>query len=480
MAIRFKFLLAVGITALFAGSSAFAQAPFTIRRPPDGSTVREKVRVEIPRASIREGGFVAIYLDDKFDVALAPDADTTKPFTYVWDTKAEKKDADGKPTFVADGEHTIRAVLFEPSSQGSDSVAETASSEVKLNLANKIKNGPTSLLLRYKFHEGDNLDYARDSRAIVIGGESSAGQGTGDIDLNASHSKLFIGVDDVRPAEDVNLVRNKLTALSVLFAEREVTLDRDQLTGSTYQELDSRGRVLYANPIGVSLVQGDFIALGIGIDTTLELPTLPITPVTVGQTWRVPGQSLELPGYPAFAQPRVIMENKFEGLEWEAGYQTAKIRQSYTKEGMAKEIRFGSIKISNPKITVDKLIYIGYKSGKLVKTSRTMTIAGRTSDPLPTNTQITGGGNAPGNNGGRPGGPPPGSPDGGGGGASGGRLGGRAGRVPGGRPGGPPGNRGNRGGGFNGNGGNNGNQEADRAITIRVVTDTELQNPEAK
>src|SRR5690348_14754916 len=74
-------------------------APFTIRRPPDGATVREKVRVEIPRASIPPGGFVAVYVDGKFEVAVPPPENSSaRDFSWVWDTK----DMD-----VSDGEHTI-------------------------------------------------------------------------------------------------------------------------------------------------------------------------------------------------------------------------------------------------------------------------------------------------------------------------------------------------------------------------------------
>lgn len=55
-------------TAMTAGAQN--TAPFTIRRPPDGATVREKVKVQIPLASIPEGGYVSIYIDGDFRGAL--------------------------------------------------------------------------------------------------------------------------------------------------------------------------------------------------------------------------------------------------------------------------------------------------------------------------------------------------------------------------------------------------------------------------
>src|ERR1041385_9272500 len=105
----------LGLCALALGcfcslSPAQAQAPVTIRRPKDGTTVREKLRIEIPRDSIHTGGFVALYVDDTFAVALPPEEQeeggSKTPFTYIWDTKG---------TGVTDGEHTVRAVLYEPS-----------------------------------------------------------------------------------------------------------------------------------------------------------------------------------------------------------------------------------------------------------------------------------------------------------------------------------------------------------------------------
>jgi len=104
---------ALALSGLSGFSSAHAQgAPFTISRPPDGTHVREKVRVEIPRGSIGPGGFVAFYLDatdkseGKFLLALAPPEDEDsngKPFTYVWDTKGNN---------ISDGEHSIKAILY--------------------------------------------------------------------------------------------------------------------------------------------------------------------------------------------------------------------------------------------------------------------------------------------------------------------------------------------------------------------------------
>src|SRR5215470_705989 len=74
------------LLAAMVPASAQNEAPFTIRKPPDGATVREKVRIEVPLASIPEGAYVAYAIDGQFRIALAPTAemrekmDPGKPF----------------------------------------------------------------------------------------------------------------------------------------------------------------------------------------------------------------------------------------------------------------------------------------------------------------------------------------------------------------------------------------------------------------
>ena len=375
---------ALALSAFGAFDSAQAQsgqAPFTIRRPPDGASVREKVRIEIPRSSISKDAFVAFYIDGVFQVALAPQEDAasaTRPFTFLWDTKAEK---------TTDGIHTIRAVLYEPAADAGSSIAATekASSEVKLTVANKIKNGPTSLLLRYKYREGMNLNYDRESKAVIAGGVSETGSST-DTELSLVSSKHLFDVEDTQP--EISLVRNKTTSLKILMNGQETTLGPAQLSASLYQELDPLGQVKYETGATTGLVE--FTAQGLPVNNTVELPLLPLQRVSIGQTWKTAGQRLDLPGLPPALQPRVVLTNKLEGLEWEGGRPTAKIHQTYEGSPMA-EVQFGPIPITTPTITYERDIYLAYESGILVKTARTLTIKGKTTVNLGGPTQAAGG-----------------------------------------------------------------------------------------
>ena len=361
---------------------AFAQgAPFTIRRPPDGSTVRETVRVQIPRSSIGEKSFVVVYIDGKFDVALDPNkgqesltddagnikgAQDSRFFTYIWNTKANN---------VSDGPHSVRAVLFDPAPGGVGDlgVTQRSTSEVKITVANKIHDGPSSLNLHYRYPEGHNIEYARQSKSVRGGGGTLSGVNA-DQDLAAINSKLLLGV---LSSGNLALVRNKLTSLSILSNGQETTYPASQLSGSMYQELDAQGQVHYETGTTAGLTE--FTTQGLPVDNTLELPILPRASVAVGQTWTTPSQRIDVPGLPVALQPKVRLQNTLVDLEWEGNYRTAKIHQHADDVKLPSDFSFGAVPLLTSTATFDRDIYIAYTSGTLVKMSRTLTIKGRTS-----------------------------------------------------------------------------------------------------
>src|SRR5579872_2020189 len=364
----------------FAGLSP-AHAQFTIRRPKDGTTVREKQRIEIPRASIHAGGFVALYVDDQFIVAVPPEEQeeggAQKPFTYIWDTKGSG---------VSDGEHTIRAVLYEPiggSSAASAGVNEVARTEVRLNVANKINDGPSAVLLRYRYHEGDNLEYSRNGTAFAIGALSETGK-IGDENLGSVKGTLRLAVEDSRydraMQSSIYLVRNKLTSLSILNGSEEQVFEPSQLSNSRYQELLPDGRVEYET--GDKTGTAEFTSLGLPVNNTLELPLLPTLEVSVGSEWKTQNQRIDIPGLSPSKQPRVTLTNKLQDLEWEGGRRTAKIHQTYEGPLKEKMVQFGPVEVSAPQVKFARDIYVAYDSGLLVRSTRSLTIEGRTTSPV--------------------------------------------------------------------------------------------------
>jgi hypothetical protein len=376
--------------------------------------VREKVRVEIPRQSIKPGGFVAIYIDDKFDIALSPDTPetSTKPFVFVWDTKADD---------VADGPHNIRALLYNPAEGDNVAVTEGGDSSVNITVANKIKNGPSDLRLRYKFREGQSLDYTQDGKAVIVGGISENGA-SDDQELATTLAKQQFAVQDV--GADVSLVRNRTTSMKVTEGGQEYTLGTTDMASSIYQEVDPLGAVHYEDGSNAEIAQ--FNQLGISVSSTLELPELPREAVTVGSEWIIGGQRIPLPGSEPGKEPKVTLKNKLVDLEWQNGYPTAKIHQTYTGALSQASVQVAGIEITTPTVTFERDIYVAYNSGKLVRSTSNLSVAGMTTS-LPS-TPAAG---APGMQGGGM----PGMMGGGG------KFGGMMGGAPGGAPGMPGGGR---------------------------------------
>ena len=382
---------ALSLGVLLDISPAHGQASFTIRRPKDGLTVKETQRVEIPSASIPAGGFIGFYVDDVFVVALAPPevqegGDQSKPFSYSWDTKG---------TDISDGEHTLTAVLFTPltGSGTGETATETGRSSVKVTVANKIQDGPKSLLLKYRYHEGDSLEYDRNGKLVLVAGGSLNGKSS-DTDLASLRSVLQLSVEDARYDKSRNdtiyLLRNKLTKLAVLNGGQETVFDASQLSTSMYQEMQPSGLVSYET--GTLAGLGEFTALGLPVNNTLELPLLSSNEVSVGAEWYTQKQRLDIPGLPPALQPKVTLKNKLVDLEWEGGRKTAKIHQTFVGAIKAKSVLVGGVEVDNPRVEFSRDIFIAYGSGQLVRMNRQITITGTTTSPLPEAGAAFGGG----------------------------------------------------------------------------------------
>lgn len=383
---RKLFAVAAGLALLSGlsyGERANAQndAPFTIRFPPDGSTVREKVTVKVPLASIPEGGYVAYSIDGEFRVALSPtqeQRDKARPnqnFEFVWDTKAPFKGKGmTKAVAPADGEHTITARLFTASTEAGGILKETSS--VKINVENKFANPPSSVKLRYKYIDGSQSTYNRTGTTAIVAGLTQGSQATEDQELIAQNSEVLVAVEDKYPTGNA-IVRNLLKKLSVRQGGTETTYPTDTLPKALYQELDPYGKVQYQNH---SVSFDEFAQLGIPVTATLELPILPSRPVAPGDSWKTENVSLDLPGTAPDKQPHVDVESTFESVEWQGGYPTAKIHQKFSGTGARKlkTITVGNIEVMNPQITFEQDIYVAYNSGTLVKVVRTLDITGKT------------------------------------------------------------------------------------------------------
>ena len=122
------FLLTAGLAALGLTGAAQAQVPFRILKPVNGATVRETVKIQIPRSAVSGVKYLALTVDGKFRAgvsvpAMGFDGKPVKTetmyadrntVTLLWNTKAPVADPKNPSVLegVEDGTHAIRVIAF--------------------------------------------------------------------------------------------------------------------------------------------------------------------------------------------------------------------------------------------------------------------------------------------------------------------------------------------------------------------------------
>ncbi len=155
-----------------------------------------------------------------------------------------------------------------------------------------------------------------------------------------------------------------------------IYLIRDKVTGGTIQsgggaaarledayELKSRYRQVATT--------GDVISYGVasaskpGAYIALPMIDLGGGRRRVGQTWqtRVP---ILLEWATLDAPPTVRATNVLQGLEWQDGYQTARIKQTYRGRATVP-IYGGAGRMRNAEVEMDRTIWFGYKAGRIIR-----------------------------------------------------------------------------------------------------------------
>lgn len=441
--IAFVFLAAIG--------SALAQAPFTIVRPADGSKVREKVHVMIPKNSIPQGGYIGVFLNGKFVEAVTPPL-VGKYYDYVLDTKGRN---------IADGKVNLEVVLYVDYNENPRIVDR---SSVTVNVANSAsiaipRNG---FKLRYKFTPKTELVYTLQQRtaiSTISGTQNRAGGRPAELPIDAEKIRLLYAVDNSYGNGD-GLVRiqaltdkNKDYAVLTTSLSSEPQRYFDYMMHPVYMRITNTGHEVFGSvpeyfPMeGTSGSTGEDVMLN--LYALFPLPTLPSKAVRPGENWQSRFQNgtldLEKKDEVTRLTSKFLARGEFLGVEWEMGHPCAKIKNSIasgTTSLEGKQLSARGSAFADDKIELSETIWFALDRGVVVKSVRDMTIDRKM--------ESQGMGGGPGGPGfGAPGGRPgAGAPSGGG--KAGGGLGapgedrqlGRAGGGRGGPQGGPGGPQG--------------------------------------
>lgn len=461
-----KTLLAAGVGALLCGLIAVPAGAqgIEIARPVNGATVRETVPVRVSARDLPDDGYAVVSIDGQFRTAKVLPKSLRQPL-YVWDTKASyttQADPDSKK-YIADGKHTVTIAVYDANSRrlGSDTVS--------VRVANQISIPPSQgVRLTYRWKVDQSLRYQRSTDLKVAGNETS---GSGIPDQNIQTAQVQFS----RTTEDASggayLIRDKVLPNGYVINRGQVQpVDAAYNLKSSYRTVNVYGQVL-----------GRMSPLSSGDHFGFSIPVLPARRVSKGDSWKSPVEiGLE---WAASKPARLTAESRLEGFEWQNGYPTAKIRETYSGP-----VKFPSPpgsalpEISAPNVKFERVIYFAYNSGRLIKTDASLDVnANLSSTQLSSLGISTGGagGGLPGGGGGYPGGggfagggdegalgfggKGGGFPGGGGGYPGGGGFGGGGGYPGGGGGGGYPGGGGGGypggGGGFSGGGGGGGVQQ---------------------
>lgn len=377
-------ILATVFVVVGASALAWAQStPFNILRPADGAIVRERVRIEVPRASIPSGGFVGIYIDGKFLTSLAPRPDDNEPrLRYLWDTKAPVLDtATGKSEPIQDGEHTITVVLYDAESRAIDRA------EVRVQVANQegIALPAMGTRLQYRFRLGENVNYKQRDEVILLAGQTGAeitGGVTGEQVAYQADTFFNLFAYDIRG--ETFIIRQRANKQQVLAYNQPVYTLGEEMFRAVLQFVTPLGNVVYQN---VDTTNDPYVF------RVMVLPILPELRVKVGDTWPTRAPIL-LPDMPIERAPRVTVQNRLEGVEWEGGYPTVKIRQTF--EGtVSGTLEFSSFALQDAKVKMERTLWFAFNAGRLVRSEATIEIEGQ----VPTGvspTRLAGAGGMPG------------------------------------------------------------------------------------
>lgn len=469
-------------------SAVMAQAPFTIVRPADGSRVREKVRVLIPKGSIPPGGYVGVFLNDKFLEAVLPPL-KGKYYEYVLDTKGR-----GLPDSEAGKPDKLELVLYAEANEKAR-VVDRSSVDLRISNYNNIPVPNKGLSLRYRFVPGQELVYQM-TQTVSVSQQTEAqlarGGKAATMDSEGEKIRLSYAVVNSYGNGDGLLRLQPMPTKGKDYADLTVTGDTepkryyDNEMASIYMRVTSTGHEIFGSMPPYVPMEGTNGGGGnFSLFAAFPLPTLPTKPVRPGDSWQSRFQRGALDMNNLYETNSVVARyparGEFVRVEWEKDHPCAVIRniiETGTKSKDAKKLDAAE-GTGEDKVGTTETIWFAMDTRKILKIVRDTTIDRKVE---------TGGGMMGGSGMGGPGGPGgmgrPGAPGGAGGGRPGvgspaddkafqGPKGGGGMGRPGGAPG-APGGFGGRG-GFQG-GGMGGGAASATILRIRILQTFTLEN----
>lgn len=378
--------------ACLAGA-AMAQAPFTIVRPVDGSKVREKVKIEVPRNSVPPGGYMGLFLNGKFIEAVVP-TPVGKFYDYTLDTKARG---------LADGKSKIELVLYV---DYNDQPKIIDRSSVTVTIANKanIPIPKSGLKMRYRYQSGTELVYSVEHRlglSSISAAQNRLGGRASQLPLDSQSFRLVYAVDNTYSDGDglLRIYAQPPKGKSGIF----LATDRNpsglywssRQFGEQYMRVTNTGNEVFGS------VPVSFPLEGTSQDPALTrelyyleaLPSLPTNAVHVGDVWqsRYQMDAMQLNrihDLTSLVSPLPV-RSEFVGVEWEMGHPCAKVHQSITAGERGSQ---GRGDFASDRVSIDQTYWYALDKKMVIKFTVKATIDRLSSGPAANGGTGSGGG----------------------------------------------------------------------------------------
>ncbi len=360
-------------------SAAMAQS-FTIRRPADGSTVRETVQIQIPKGAIPDGAYIGVIVNGKFLEAVSP-AVEGENHVYRLNTKERR---------LPDGDLDIEAVLYMDFSDRAE-IVNRSSVRVKLDNYTSIKVPEDGFGLRYKFQRGKEYvynQYSTQTIGTVTQAAAQLGSRSGETPLGSEETRMLYVFDNVYQGETGPEALLRIQALP----EKGKNYAWLTTTGSTepkkyydyqmhplYMRITDTGREVWGAAPPYFPLEGtagdqnrlDLFAL-------LPLPVLPSKSLFPGDTWQAQHlfSELDLDKLPETNKltTGLISRGTFLGVEWEKGIPCAKF--SILVEAGPREI-VNAVNLNNQpgeatRVSLEGIVYFALDRGVVVRSEFNM------------------------------------------------------------------------------------------------------------
>jgi hypothetical protein len=382
--------LLAGIVCMAVMGSVMAQSSFTIVRPADGSKVREKLRVLIPKNSLEPGSYIGVFLGGKFVEAVVPPIEGDYR-VYTFNTKTPRPSVPEWRNGIPDGELKLELVKYE----GGDTPRIMDRSSVTVTVGNQMNIAIPAggVQLHYNFSPGQQLVY-RVYETNTVTTLSGLGQDNGSrasmVNDGEISYRILYSVDNTYSNGD-SLIRmqnlpekGKDWAMLTAFGDSTPQQVFDYQMQPIYMRINRLGRAVFGSVpqyFGFSSggASGSSDAPSV---LSWPLPVLHDRPVAPGSNWNATYQ-IPVPliaGSAEFlsqvTQP-YPMRGEFVSAEWEMGHPCAKIRNSIvegTRSLAGQQLANAGKSFDDDKVVLDETIYFALDTHKIVKMIRTIRI----------------------------------------------------------------------------------------------------------